>query len=117
VIWLVAAGASVAAGWLLGRGDAAENLLAARASAPADLLGASLGVSLGLLLRERVRLRRTHASPSLAFLGKRLFHASAVAAAAFAFSPVAWPPSALHALAAAAAAGLALWCANLPLKL
>jgi hypothetical protein len=114
VIWLVIAAAAVSVGWLLGRGDAAENF---RAFAAADLLGASLGLSLGLLLRERVRLRRTHSSPSISFMGKRLFLASAVAAATFALSPVAWPPLALHALAAAGAAGLALWSANLPLKL
>jgi hypothetical protein len=117
VIWLVAAGASVAAGWLLGRGDAAENLRAAGARAAVDLIGASLGLSLGLLLRERVRLRLTHASPALSFVGKRLFLVSGVAAATYALSPVAWPPSVLHGLAAAGAAGLVLWSSNLPEKL
>lgn len=117
MIWLVIAGASVAAGWLLGSGDAEANLRAARAGAAADLLGASLGFSLGLLLRERIRLRRTYASPTLSYLGKRLFLAAAVAALVFAASPVAWPPSCLHALAAAGAAGLSCWSANLPVKL
>ena len=117
MIWLVAAGASVAAGWLLGRGDAADNFRVARAFAAADLLAASRGGSGGRLLRDRVRHRITHSSPSLSFVGKRMFLASAVAAATFALSPVAWPSSALHATAAAGAAGLALWCANLPLKL
>lgn len=117
MIWLVITGASVAAGWLLGVGDAAMNFRAARASAAADLLAASLGLSVGLLLRERVRLRWTHASPTQAFLGKRLFFAAAVAAATFAASPVAWPPACLHGLAAAGAAGLALWSSNLPVKL
>ncbi|HEX7896736.1 MAG TPA: hypothetical protein VF950_03195 [Planctomycetota bacterium] len=117
MIWLVIAAAAVGAGWLFGRGDAEENLRAARAGAAADLLGASLGLSLGLLFRERVRLRRAHASPTLSYLGKRLFLASAVAAAAFALAPVSWPPPVLHGLAAAGAAGLALWSANLPVKL
>lgn len=117
MIWLVIAAASVAGGWLLGDGDAASNLRAARSVAAADLLGASLGISVGLLLRERVRLRKTHASPSLSYLGKRLFLAAAVAAVTFAASPVAWPPTCLHGLAAAGAAGLALWSANLPVKL
>ena len=117
MIWFAIAGASVAAGWLLGGGDAAVNLQAARASAAADFVGASLGLSLGLLLRERIRLRRTHASPTLSYLGKRLFLATAVAAATFAASPVAWPSSCLHVLAAAGAAGLALWSSNLPVKL
>lgn len=117
MMWIAAAAASVAAGWLLGRGDAAENFRAARSAAAVDLLGASLGLSLGLLLRERVRLRRTHASPTLAYLGKRLFFTAGVAAAVFAFSPVAWPPSALHSLAVLGASGLALWSSNLPVKL
>ena len=114
MIWLVIAAAAVGAGWLFGRGDVAANL---RAFVPAHLLGASLGLSLGFLLRERVRLRLTHSSPALAFIGKRVFLASAVASATFALSPVAWLPLVLHALAAAGAAGLALWSANLPLKL
>jgi hypothetical protein len=117
VIWLVIAGASVAAGWLLGRGDAAENLRTARAFAAVDLIGASLGVSLGLLLRERVRLRLTHSSPTISFLGKRLFLAAGAAAATYALSPVAWPSWVLHGFAAAGAAGLALWSSNLPEKL
>lgn len=117
MIWLVVAGASVAAGWCLGRGDAAENLRAARTMAAVDLIGASLGLSLGLLLRERVRLRRTHASPTASFLGKRLFLAAGIAAATFALSPVAWPSCVLHGLAAAGAAGLAFWSSNLPEKL
>ncbi len=117
MIWLVIAAASVAGGWLLGEGDVASNLRDARASAAADFLGASLGISVGLLLRERVRLRKTHASPSLSYLGKRLFLAAAVAAVTFAVSPVAWPPCCLHGLAAAGAAGLAVWSANLPVKL
>ncbi len=117
MIWLVIAAASVSGGWLLGDGDLTSNLRAARAAAAADLLGGSLGISMGLLLRERVRLRKTHASPSLSYLGKRLFLAAAVAAVTFAASPVAWPPSCLHGLAAAGAAGLLVWSANLPVKL
>jgi hypothetical protein len=117
MIWIVVAGASVAAGWLFGHGDAAVNLATVRTWAPADLLGASSGLSVGLLLRERIRLRRTYASPSLSYVGKRLALAAGVAAATFAASPVAWPPGCLHGLAAAAAAGLALWSSNLPVRL
>lgn len=117
MIWLVSAAVSVAAGWLFGRGDLDANLRVARATAAVDLFGASLGLSLGLLLRERVRLRFTHASPALSFLGKRLCFASGIAAATFALSPVAWPPGILHALAAAGGVGLAVWSSNLPLKL
>jgi hypothetical protein len=117
VIWLVIAGAAVSAGWLLGRGDAVDNLRAARAAAAVDLLAAAFGLPLGLLARERLRARRGHASPTAAYIGKRLFLAAAVAASVYAFSPVAWPPESLHAGAALGAAGLALWAGNLPLKL
>ena len=115
--WLVLAGAAVAAGWLLGDGDAAENLRAARSRAAVDLLGAAFGLSLGLLARERIRLRRGHASPTVSYAGKRVFLAGAVAACVFAFAPVAWSPECLHAFAALGAAGLALWSGNLPIKL
>jgi hypothetical protein len=117
VIWLVIAGAAVAGGWLLGEGDAAANWRTARAAAAADLVGASLGLSVGLLLRERIRLRRAYASPTRSYGGKRVAQAAAVAAAVFALSPVDWPPACLHAFAAAAGAGLALWSGNLPVKL
>lgn len=114
---IVLAAAAVAAGWLLGEGDAAANLRAARAVAAPDLLGASLGLTVGLLLRERLRFRRGYASPTRSYAGKRLAQAALVAALTFALSPVAWPAPCLHAFAAAAAAGLALWSANLPVKL
>ena len=117
MIWLVFAGAAVAGGWLLGDGDAAANLRAARAVAEVDLVGASLGLTMGLLLRERIRLRRAYASPTRSFAGKRLAQASVVAAAIFALSPVDWPAGCLHGFAAAAGAGLALWSGNLPVKL
>ncbi len=117
MIWIVLAAASVASGWAFGDGDAARNWRAAAAGAPADLLGAALGAALGLYGRERIRLRRTYASPTTAFLGKRLLFAALAAAATFALSPVAWPPEAMHAFAAAAAAGAAAWVGNLPPKL
>lgn len=117
MIWLVLAGAAVSAGWLLGRGDAVENLRAARAEAAVDLLAAAFGLPLGLLARERLRARRGFASPTLSYLGKRLLLAAAVGASVYSFSPVAWPAGSLQAFAALGAAGLALWAGNLPLKL
>lgn len=117
MIWIVAFAAAVGSGWLLGHGDAAANARAAAAAAPADLLGAMLGVTLGFYGRDRIRLRRTYASPALAYLGKRLFLGAAVAAAVFVLSPVAWPPGCLDAFAAAGALGGAVWIGNLPVKL
>jgi len=115
--WVLLAAASVASGWLLGEGDAAANWRAAEARGPAGLLGLVLGVAVGLYGRDRVRLRRTYASPSLAWLGKRLLVAALSAAATFALSPVGWPPESLHAFSAAAAAGAAAWVGNLPPRL
>ena len=117
MIWIAIALASVAAGWLFGHGDAAANAGAAAESAPADFLGGLLGVTLGLYGRDRIPLRRTYASPTLAYLGKLLLFAAVSGAATFAFSPVDWPPTGLHAGAAAAALGAWVWVGNLPVKL
>jgi hypothetical protein len=117
VIWIVLVAAAVASGWALGEGDAARNWREAAAGAPADLLGALLGATVGLYGRERIRLRRTYASPTTAFLGKRLLYAAFAAAATLSCSPVAWPAESMHAFAAAAAAGAAAWVGNLPPKL
>ncbi len=104
-------------GWLAGQGDAAANARAAGSSAPADLLGAMLGVTLGLYGRDRVRLRRTYTSPTLAFLGKRLFLAAVVAVGVYVLFPVAWPRPCLDVFAAAGALGAAVWIGNLPTRL
>jgi hypothetical protein len=117
MIWLVLVAGSVSAGWLLGQGDAAGNARTALAWAPTDGLVAMLGVTFGLYGRDRVRLRRTYASPSLAFLGKSLFFASLAAAVSWALSPIAWPAPCLHCFAAAGAAGIAVWLGNLPTRL
>lgn len=117
MIWAAFLLASVGAGWLLGHGDAAANARLAAASVSVDLLAAMLGVTLGLCGRDRVRLRRTYASPSLAFVSKLLLFASVAGAATFALSPVAWDIAALHACAAAAAVGACGWIGNLPSKL
>ncbi len=117
MIWIALVSCAVGAGWLLGHGDAAANVRAAAAAAPADLLVVLQGVTLGLCGRDRVRLRRTYASPTLAYLGKVLGFAGLGAAAAFALSPVAWPAGALDASAGALASGAALWLSNLPARL
>jgi hypothetical protein len=117
MIWLAAALASVGAGWLLGHGDAAANARIAADSAPADLLGSMLGVTLGLYGRDRIRLRRTYASPALAYVGKLILFASLSGVATFVLSPVAWDFSLVHGFTAAAAAGLFVWLGNLPVRL
>jgi hypothetical protein len=117
MIWIAVVLGSIGAGWLLGHGDAASNLRAASASAAVHLLTASLGVTIGLYGRDRIRLRRTYASPTLAYLGKALLFASLSAAAAMIFSPLDWPPSSLHLSAGGCALGAALWLGNLPTRL
>jgi hypothetical protein len=117
MIWAALVLASVAAGWGLGRGDAESNLRAAERGAPVLLLIASLGVTLGLFGRDRLRRRTTYASPTRGMAAKGLAALSAAAVAAFAFSPVDWPPESLRAFAALFAAGFAGWLANLPRRL
>ena len=117
MIWLAMVLLSVGTGWLFGHGDAAANLRAASQAAPVDVAGTLLGVTLGLLNRDRVRLRRTYASPTLAYLGKFGAFASLAAAATFVLSPVAWGPVWLHACAAGAAMGTRSWLGNLPSRL
>ncbi|HLF95392.1 MAG TPA: hypothetical protein VJB14_18130 [Planctomycetota bacterium] len=117
MIWLVIVLASVAAGWLFGHGDAAANARAAAHAAPADLLTVLLGATLGLFGRDRLRRRLTYASPTVGLLGKLVLFAGLSGAATFLFSPVAWPPTGLHASALVTASGLRAWLANLPMKL
>jgi hypothetical protein len=90
---------------------------AAAASAPVHLLTAALGITFGLYGRDRIRLRRTYASPTIAYLAKALFFASLCPAAAMVLSPVDWPITSLHFSAAGCALGTALWLGNLPLRL
>lgn len=117
MIALVVTIASVGGGWLLGHGDAAANARAAAAGAPVSLLVGLLGLTGGLYGRERIRHRRTHASPTVAYVGKRAALAALAASATFVLSPVAWPAGCLPLFAAAFAAGSAAWVGNLPIKL
>jgi hypothetical protein len=117
MIWIVLVLASVVAGWLLGRGDAAANVQAAAETAPQPLLLCLLGAFLGLYGRDRIRLRRAFPSPSFAYAGKFLFVASLAPAVTFVLAPVDWPVSWLPGFAAGCAGGAALWVGNLPLRL
>ena len=113
MIWLVLVLGFVGAGWLFGRGE----LDLHRAAAPVHLLTAMLGLGFGLYGRDRIRLRRTYASPTLADAGKALFFASLSPAAAFVLSPIDWPTSVLHLSAVGCALGAAIWLGNLPARL
>jgi len=117
MIWICLVLGSVGLGWLLGNGDAAANLRAAGADAPASLLTALLGVTLGLCGRDRVRLGRTYASPTAAYLGKALLFVSLAAVAAWTLSPVDAPALRPRTFAVGIAAGTALWLGNLPSRL
>jgi hypothetical protein len=117
MIWLVVVLGSVGAGWLLGRGDADSNLRSASESAPETVLTVLLGVAIGLYGRDRIRLRRTYASPSIAYLAKALFFASLSPAAAWMFAPINWPAWSLQLCAIGCASGAALWLGNLPARL
>src|SRR6185295_17758156 len=108
---------SVGLGWLLGGGDAAANLRLASAASPELLLTALLGVTTGFCARDRIRLRRTYASPTLAYLGKGLFFSALAAGAVASLAPVAWPPLTLRLCAGLAAAGAGTWIGNLPPRL
>jgi hypothetical protein len=117
VIWLIIVLGSVCAGRILGQGAAAANLRAASSLAPELLLVFLLGVTLGLYGRDRIRLRRAYASPSLSYLGKVLLVAFLSPAATFVLSPVDWPVAWLPAFAAGGAIGAAVWIGNLPPRL
>ena len=117
MIWLVLVLGSVGLGWLLGEGNASANLRAAAERVPEHLMMALLGVTTGLYRRDRVRLRRTYASPTLAYLGKGILFGAVAAEAAAVFTPLAWPGLWHGLFPAAAAAGLSLWLGNLPWRL
>lgn len=117
MIWTAGVLSAMAAGWLLGHGDAAANLRRGGELAPQLVLIAGLGVGFGFYGRSRVQRRRAYASPTRAYAGKAAFFAALAAAAAAIGSPLDWPPSALPGCAASGAAGLAIWIANLPPRL
>jgi hypothetical protein len=117
MIWVAAVLGSVGAGWLLGRGDAAVNLQAAADSSAEPLLLGLLGVTFGLYGRDRIRLRRSWPSPSLAYAGKFLFVGAFAPALTFVLAPVDWPVAWLTGFAAGCAGGVACWLGNLPLRM
>lgn len=117
MIWLALALASIGAGWLFGNGNWATNLGIMSDNWGPDLTTALLGVPAGFMLRDRVRLRRSYASPTRAHLAKLVVFASTAAAAAFSLSPVAWDAQCLRVFALFAASGAAFWLGNLPVRL
>lgn len=117
MIWIILTVGAVALGWLLGNGDAAANLRLASAAGPELLLTTLMGITTGLCARDRTRLRRTYASPTLAYLGKGLFFSALAAGLVASFAPVDWPDFALRLCAGFAAAGAGTWIGNLPPRL
>jgi membrane associated rhomboid family serine protease len=117
VIWLASAVAAALLGWAFGTGDQSANLRAARTSAPSWGLLILLAATLGGFGRERLRLRRSYASPTRAWLGKTLAAAGLIVLGTFAGTPVDWDPVQVSWAAAGAGLGGALWLANLPRKL
>jgi hypothetical protein len=74
-------------------------------------------VAAGILLRERLRLGTTYASPTVSFLSKRLGEAAAVLFFAWNFTPLPLPYWVFYPAMAAAMAGALGYVANLPLRL
>lgn len=117
MIWFALVLMSIGAGWLFGHGDVARNLREASEAGATTSLIALLGITTGLYGRERVRLRRTYASPTLAYGGKAALFIALSSSAAAVLSPVTWPSSMLPLFAAGGAAGASVWLANLPSRL
>ena len=117
MIWVVALLGSVGAGWLLGHGNAEANGRYAAETAPQNLLTVMLGITIGLYGRDRVRLRRTYCSPTLSYCGKVILFSSLSCGAAWALSPLDWPPCSLQGSVAASAVGVSTWLGNLPPRL
>lgn len=76
-----------------------------------------VGTLVGLWRRERVRSGEGYSSPMVAWLGKRLFWASACAAGVYAFGPVPVNPSWLYAVALGLTGGAAGYVGHLPARL
>jgi hypothetical protein len=72
---------------------------------------------LGLLLRERLWLGTTYASPSLSFLSKRLVECALVILFVWSLAPLPFPYWVFFPLLASAAVGTLGWVGNLPLRL
>ncbi len=117
MIWIALIAGSLGLGWLLGGGDAVTNFRCASTAAPELLLTTLLGMTAGLCARDRIRLRRTYASPTLAYLGKGLFFFALAGAGVAALAPVTWPFVILRLCAVLAATGAGTWIGNLPPRL
>jgi hypothetical protein len=85
----------------------------------APFVVAAFGVSLvaGLLLRERLLLGSSYASPSVSFLSKRLAESALLVCFVWSFSPLPLPYWGFYPLLAALAMGTTTYVANLPLRL
>lgn len=100
----------------------AEEMVARRfrtAGAMSPLLVTTLGISflVGALVRERLRVGTTYASPSVCFLSKRLVEVALVVFFVWVFSPAPIPYASFFPLLTVAAGGTVGWVGNLPLRL
>jgi hypothetical protein len=100
----------------------AEEMIARRfrmACAMSPLLLSTVGISFlaGALLRERLRLGTSYASPSVCFLSKRLVEGALVVFFVWVFSPAPIPYSSFFPLLTVAGGGTVGWVGNLPLRL
>lgn len=79
----------------------------------------AFGVSLvvGLLLRERLRLGSSYASPSVSFLAKRMAECALLVCFVWSLSPVPLPYWGFYPLLAGLMMGTTIYVANLPLRL
>lgn len=89
------------------------------AAAMSPLLVTTLTISFlaGALVRERLRLGTTYASPSVCFLSKRLVEVALVVFFVWVFSPAPIPYASFFPLLTIAAGGSVGWVGNLPLRL
>ena len=94
-----------------------SHLRTAQAFLPCAALLLLLAVSLGLWDRRRLRRGGRHASPSLAWLSKRLAAVAFGVGMTWAVLPLPWPAWALYLACFVLATGAGFYVANLPLRL
>lgn len=111
---LVAAAAAARARWGPPEPARTESALA---FAPGAGLLIVLAVSLGLWDRRRLRAGARHASPSAAWIAKRLALAALGAAVLYGVSAILWPAWFFYASCLLFAAGIGLYLTHLPTRL
>jgi hypothetical protein len=103
--------------WSAALGLVRRRLSVSAGLVPFWLLFLTAAIAAGALVRERLRLGTTYASPTVSFLSKRLGEATAVLFFAWNFTPLPLPYWVFYPAMAAAMAGAFGYVANLPLRL